>query len=160
MPPTALAGSPGTAIESMAAMTSVEELRLLISLLYDGARGFRELAGYMREASSRAFFQEEARVRAVFANELERLVNSTARDQVQSDGTAMGTLHRHWIGLVGGSGASDRSLIKTTHMCERLIVRRYESLLSLAELNGTLRELVWEQSRHVHRAQALLSALE
>ena len=139
-------------------MTSTEEVRLLISLLHDGARGFSELAEYVQAPGPRAFLQEEGRVRAVFANELERLLNVASTQPVQSNGTATGALHRNWISLVGESGASDRSLLRTTRICEKLIVKRYRSVLAL-HLAEPVRELVLEQSKHVYRAQQMLITL-
>ena len=96
----------------MSARTERDTLNNLIEVCRDGVRGFRLVADHVSDAELRRIFTDAALQREAFASELapfaERLGGAN-----DTDGTATGALHRHWMRLKDAIARDDDGMVLT-----------------------------------------------
>ncbi len=126
----------------------VSTLNLLLETCRDGEAGFRNAAENLTDAAVSARFQEFARERAGFADELTREVQRLG-GTAASGGSASGALHRGWMNVKGAvTGRDDASLIAEAERGEDVAVSTYRTALEQA-LPAEVKAIVERQSARV-----------
>ena len=128
----------------------------LIGLLRDSEKGFNDLGVAMHGRQYREFFLGEARVREVFALQLERALSTATGVMVHETGTTLGTIHRTYADMKAKLGAGDHAMLGTVQHCERFLVGIYRQVLKDVEMPDAMRALVAEQEEHVRRTHGLV----
>jgi uncharacterized protein (TIGR02284 family) len=126
----------------------VSTLNILLETCRDGEAGFRNAAENLTGSAVRARFQEFARERAGFADELTREVQRLG-GTAASGGSASGALHRGWMNVKGAvTGRDDASLIAEAERGEDVAVSTYRTALEQA-LPAEVKAIVERQSARV-----------
>ena len=131
-------------------------LSTLIALLRDGQKGFRDLATRISDAECRAFLLEESTRRGIYADQLEQSTREATGELLQQSGTRLGTVHRRWTAFKALGGAGDYVLLETTELCEWFAVKAYAETLRDKSLPGSMRDVIADQARGVHRSREIV----
>lgn len=144
----------------MADSTEDYILRLndLVETCKDGEKGFRDSADGVKRADLRSVFNEFARQRTQFANELQRHV-ARLGGEPETSGSAAGAMHRGWINLKSAvTGGDDEAILNEAERGEDAAVKAYQDALE-SDLPADLRSVVEAQYQEVLRAHNHVKAL-
>ncbi len=112
--------------------STIADLKDLVRINTDSARGFRKAAGEVRSARIASFLRANAEERERFAVELAALLRMSDED-VEDIGSVRGAAHRWWIGLRGlVAGGDEHPILAEAERGEDAIRDRYEAALRKA----------------------------
>jgi uncharacterized protein (TIGR02284 family) len=120
---------------------TVAELKDLVRINTDSARGFRKTAREIQNKRIAAFLTRNAEERQRFAVELRTLLRMSEED-AEDIGSVRGAVHRWWIGLRGLiAGGNERAVLAEAERGEQAIGARYEDALERAGDNPVFETL-------------------
>ena len=135
----------------MAESPVLETLNELIHTCRDGEQGFRSAAENVKDPKVKALFNDYARERAAFANELKEEVSRLGGAPDEGGSTA-GAVHRGWMDVKGAvTGRDDGSILNEAERGEDVAVESYRSALE-QPLPQSAKTLVERQYTHVRAA--------
>ncbi len=73
------------------------KLNDLIEKAYDAEKGFKKVAEHVDNPQLKSFFNEKARRRSGYVNELSNSLRKTGMKVTDKDGSFSGSMHRTWI---------------------------------------------------------------
>jgi uncharacterized protein (TIGR02284 family) len=130
----------------------------LIETCKDGEQGFRDAADGVKRADLKSIFNEYARQRTQFANELQRHVMRLGGDP-ETSGSATGAMHRGWLNLKSAiTGKDDEAILNEAERGEDVAVESYQSALE-RDLPSDLRAVVEDQYQQILQAHNQVKAL-
>ena len=130
----------------------------LIETCKDGEQGFRDAADGVKRADLKAVFNEYARQRTQFVNELQRHVTRLG-GEAETSGSASGAMHRGWINLKSAiTGKDDDAILNEAERGEDVAVKAYQKALE-EDLPSDLRSVVEEQYRQILQAHNRVKAM-
>ncbi len=135
---------------------SISSVHTLIGILRDGEKGFREVGAKMQVPEHRLLYLEESHVRSSFASELERVLATLTGASVHETGTLLGYIHRFYADLRAALATSDYTLLDTTEVCERIVVRFYNDALLDKAMPDRFLGILAYQAGHVRRVYDLI----
>jgi uncharacterized protein (TIGR02284 family) len=118
------------------------ELEKLITCCEDGYKGYVEAADAVKSPELREEFQECAKQRMSFRNELLGFNPSLDGD---NEGSFAGKTHRAWINLKDKLNVSDEEICADCITGEKQAIDQYEEVLEQDELDPSLRAVVQRQ---------------
>jgi uncharacterized protein (TIGR02284 family) len=136
----------------------ISRLNELIETCKDGERGFRDAADGVRRADLRETFNEYAKQRTQFANELQRHVMRLGGDP-ETTGSATGAMHRGWLNLKAAiTGKDDEAILNEAERGEDVAVKSYQEALE-RDLPSDLRSVIENQYQDILKAHNHVKAL-
>jgi uncharacterized protein (TIGR02284 family) len=130
---------------------TISTLNSLIATCRDGEQGFRNAAEQLRDATVKATFNDFARERGSFADELKHEVHRLG-GVPDEGGSVSGALHRGWMDVKGAvTGPDDEALISEAERGEDVAVATYQQALK-QNLSTETRALVERQYTRVKQA--------
>jgi uncharacterized protein (TIGR02284 family) len=143
----------------MAEPKVISTLNNLIETCRDGEQGFREAAESVKDGSVKSLFNQFARERATFAEELKEEVQRLG-GRPEEGGSIAGAAHRGWMNVKEAvSGRNDETIIAEAERGEDVAVSTYRSALE-EPLPPTVESVVRRQYSHVKEAHDQVRALE
>ena len=134
-------------------------VKTVIQVLHDGSRGFTDLGERLHAPELRAFFVEEARNRATFAEELEAEYGTDSGESNDLGGTTAGTVHRIWGDLKSDLRGGDHTLLATAEQGEDAAKKAYSTALDDKMIAGNLRDILERQQAHILRSHDRVKSL-
>ena len=132
----------------------------LITVNYDGERGYKEAAEDVTDARLKAWFKEYAQQRYDFGHELksELAVFGGTPDK----GTSVkADLHRIWIDLKSAiAGNDEEAVINECIRGEEDAIERYDKVLNMSELPASARTVVARQRNQIQAALGKIQDLQ
>lgn len=123
----------------------------VIQALYDGSKGFQQAADAIKNPSYKSGLGQYARQREAFIAELKPLVAS--RGEVPgTGGSALGALHRTWVGLKQALTSSDHAILAECERGEDAALTTYRKVLESDDLTPPVRRALESQLRQVQSA--------
>ena len=134
----------------------------LINTLEDGTKGFADAADKLSDLGRpdlAAQFRRFAEQRAGFSIDLENLA-AIYGDDIDEDGTLLGTAHRGWMTLKDALAGSDPDgVLSAAEQGESYAIAQYEQALQ-EEISDGLRRMLESQFAHVRAAHSAVHALK
>lgn len=122
--------------------TTVADLKDLVRINTDSARGFQDAAADIQNQRIAAFLRRNADERQRFAVELRTLLRMSEED-AQDIGSVRGAVHRWWLGLRGLiAGGNEHAVLAEALRGEESIRSRYEDALQRAGDNPIFETLL------------------
>lgn len=122
--------------------TTVADLKDLVRINTDSARGFRRAAGEIQNQRIASFLKRNAEERQRFAVELQTLLRMSEED-AEDIGSVRGAVHRWWIGLRGLiAGGNEHAILGEAERGEEALKTRYEDALDRAGDNPVFETLL------------------
>ena len=135
----------------MAESSTVSTLNDLIHTCRDGEQGFRSAAENVKDPKVKSLFNDYARERATFADELKTEVTRLGGTPDEG-GTVSGAAHRGWMDVKGTlTGRDDKSILDEAERGEDVAVQSYRAALE-QPLPQSAKTLVERQYSHVKAA--------
>jgi len=133
---------------------AISTLNSLIETCNDGAKGFETAAQEVRDSSARQLFQQYARERSQFADELRAEVQRLG-GRPEEGGSVSGAVHRGWMNIKDAvAGHDDKTIIAEAERGEDVAVASYQRALQQglpANIEPTVRRQFTEvKSAHDH----------
>jgi uncharacterized protein (TIGR02284 family) len=129
-----------------------------VDVLYDlaetcrnGHQGYLKAAELISDPAVRTVFNEFGLERATFAAELENELIRLGIHDPDRKGTAVGALHRTWLGVKDALGGDDGAILSSVEAAEDHAKQQYEKATK-ADLSNDVRELVSRQAARVFAA--------
>ncbi len=133
-------------------------LQGLIALNVDGAKGSRQAAAQFSSTTLSHAFLDAADTRESFARELQAMVAELGGTPTAS-GTAVGNLHRWWMGLRGRIAEGEEyPMLAEADRGERAIRCRYEEALE-QPVGGSIHALLSRHYDSIRRTSEMISGL-
>ena len=133
----------------------------LLQTLEDGRAGFEKGAEKLDSTDAPELaptFRQYSQQRAAFATELRSLAQQYG-DQLDSDGSLAGTLHRGWLSLKDAlAGSKPDGVLDAAEQGEDHAVSEYEKALD-ADISPELRAVVQRQLTEIRAAHDDVNAL-
>lgn len=127
---------------------TISTINSLIETLKDGQEGFRQAAEAVNNEDLKSVFANYSQQRARFAKELQ----SQAETEPEESSSAIGVIHRTWIGLKSAlSGGDEHAILAECERGEDSAVAEYKKAMD-DDLSPSLREIVSSQYRDVQAA--------
>ncbi len=137
---------------------TISTLNGLISICKDGEEGFREAADGIERTDLKSLFQEYSGQRAVFAGELQTLVQ-TLGGVPETSGNVSAMVHRAWLGIKAAvTGGDETAILSECEMGEDYAKKAYIDAQA-TELPDYVRETVQNQYSSVLSAHDRIKAL-
>ena len=133
-----------------------QAVKRLVAVLRDSARGFEDVGEHIQNTEQRSYFMQESKVRAGYADELERAVNRVTDANVHETGTASGAVHRVWGDIKARLGGGDHTILETAEQGEDVAKKAYQEALDDSAVSDTLRALIAQQAEHVRRSHDIV----
>lgn len=137
-------------------------LQNIVKALIDGQQGFQSIGESVADESLKTFFFAESLEQAKFRGELEAVLHQEGVRDVETHGTANGTLLRVWGELKNKLGGGDKALLSTAEEASRDTLQAYNEALGY-ELPLPVRQILVNQGTHIEgihdQIQAALLAL-
>jgi uncharacterized protein (TIGR02284 family) len=135
----------------MAESPTISTLNDLIHNCRDGEQGFRSAAENVKDPALKSLFNDYARERAAFAEELKTEVARLGGAPGEG-GTAAGAMHRGWMDVKGSlTGRDDESILNEAERGEDVAVQSYRTALE-EPLPQSVKTMVDRQYAHVKAA--------
>ncbi|MDW5288298.1 PA2169 family four-helix-bundle protein [Formosa sp. PL04] len=133
----------------------------LIEKTYDAEKGFKKVSDHVDNPRLKTFFNEKARERSGYINELTNTLRSQGMNVTENDGSVSGSLHRAWIDTKAFfSFDNDESMLEEVRNGEKVAVNDYEEILNNYELNLPLREVLLKQKNAIEMNSKKVDYLE
>lgn len=130
----------------------ISVLNNLIETCKDGEKGFRTAAEGLKDAQTKALFNEYSRQRAQMARELQEEVRRLGGDPEKAGSTA-GALHRGWMDIKSAvTGKDDHAILAEAERGEDVAKNVYDEAVNDASLPQSSRTLVQQQAVKVREA--------
>lgn len=143
----------------MATDTAIATLNQLLEVCRDGEMGFASAAVHVQDAGTKWMFQEIARRRDRFADELKQEIRRLG-GAPHEGGSLAGSVHRHWMDVKQAlRGRNDASIIAEAARGEEIAVGAYANAIH-APLALPTRALVERQHTDVRDTHDRVRALE
>ena len=138
---------------------AISTLNSLIETCNDGAKGFETAAQEVHDSSARQLFQQYARERSQFANELRAEVQRLG-GRPEEGGSVSGAVHRGWMNIKDAvAGHDDKAIIAEAARGEDVAVASYQRALEQG-LPATVEPTVRRQFSEVKSAHDRVRDLE
>lgn len=142
----------------MSPRTERDTLNVLIETCRDGARGFRLAADHVASRDLKDFFTETARQREQFAAELLLHAQRLGGGQ-DSEGTALGAVHRGWMMLKDAvTGYDEEAVMREAIRGEAAAANAYAEAV-MGVLPPEARPVIDRQHEQIRNAQRELDQL-
>jgi uncharacterized protein (TIGR02284 family) len=139
--------------------TDIDTLNMLIETCRDGHDGYQAAAHGMKDMEIKRLFGKIALERKEFEQELRKAIE-TLDGKPHMHGTFKGALHRGWIELRRGLGATSVSdILDLCNQGETVAVDNYLAALG-SDLPPPIRELVTRQLTSIAKAREQVRDLE
>lgn len=137
---------------------TITTLNQLIATCRDGEQGFRNAAAHLTDPTIKALFNDFARERASFADELKQEIQKLGGTP-EEGGSVSGALHRGWMDVKGAvTGRDDAALLSEAERGEDVAVETYEQALKSA-VGPATRAMVQRQFTRVKEVHDRVKAL-
>jgi uncharacterized protein (TIGR02284 family) len=137
----------------------ISTLNSLIETCNDGAKGFREAADSLKDASIKQEFQRFGQERAQFVSELQAEV-ARLGGSPDKGGSMSGAMHRGWMNLKSAvTGKDDAAIIAEAERGEDVAMETYEKAMR-AGLPLQVQVVVQKQFARVKAAHDRVRELE
>jgi uncharacterized protein (TIGR02284 family) len=114
---------------SSADNTVISTLNSLIETCNDGAQGFRTAAQELKDATAKALFNDYARQRDLFVEQLREEVRRLGGTP-EEGGSVSGAMHRGWMNIKSAiAGKSDSAIIAEAERGEDVAVATYQNAI-------------------------------
>ena len=123
---------------------AAEEIKDLVQILNDGAKGFSNAAEKLDNLVYRDAAHRYAAQRQRFANELNYQVGPRGQEPTTS-GDLSGAMHRAWLGLRTALGGGDRAIIAECERGEDAAVAAYEKAMNNTKIPADARQMIVRQ---------------
>lgn len=138
---------------------AISQLNSLIETCNDGAMGFETAAQEVKDSSTRQLFQQYARERSQFADELRGAVEALG-GHPDDGGSVSGAVHRGWMNIKSAIAGHDESaIIGEAERGEDAAVAAYERALA-NDLPPQVEPVVRRQFSQVKSAHDQVRSLE
>ena len=139
--------------------TTVSTLNTLIETCNDGAQGFRTAAQELENSSLKQLFNDYARQRAQFADQLREEVRRLGGTPDEG-GSVSGAMHRGWMNIKSAiAGKSDSAIVAEAERGEDVAVKAYEKAIR-SDLPPQVRLTVQRQFTEVQSAHDRVRGFE
>ena len=124
----------------------------MIETLKDGQEGFRQAAEAVKDDRFKTVFAKYSQQRSRFAKELQTQSESLGDLKPEDSSSAVGAMHRAWIGLKSAvSNGDEHAILAECERGEDSAVAEYKKALD-DDLSPSLREIVSRQYADVKAA--------
>ena len=138
---------------------TITTLNQLLEVCRDGEMGFASAATHVQDAGTKWMFQEIARRRGQFADELKQEIRRLG-GAPHEGGSLAGSVHRHWMDVKQAlRGRNDASIIAEAARGEEIAVGAYADAVK-ASLPPPTRAIVERHQKDVRDTHDRVSALE
>jgi len=130
---------------------TVEKLQKLIRYNFDSYEGFQKSAEEIENPHLASLFQDLAHERSAMATELQEYVEWN-HEEAEEDGSALGAVHRAWIGIRGKLSDGDAyTVLSEAERGEDAIQEAYEDVLK--DIPGSaLNDVIQQQYARIKAA--------
>jgi uncharacterized protein (TIGR02284 family) len=143
----------------MATDSTITALNQLLEVCRDGEMGFASAAEHVQDAGTKWMFQEIARRRGQFADELKQEIRRLG-GAPHEGGSLAGTVHRHWMDVKHAlRGRNDAAIMAEAARGEETAVGAYANAVQ-ASLPPPTRAIVERQQTDVRDTHDRVRALE
>ncbi|MFC5860976.1 PA2169 family four-helix-bundle protein [Acidicapsa dinghuensis] len=132
-------------------------LQNIIKALIDGQQGFQSIGESMQDEALKTFFLAESLEQARFRGELEADLHIEGVRDIETHGTANGTLLRIWGELKNKLGGGDKALLTTAEEATRDTLQTYNEALGY-ELPLPVRQILVNQGTHLEAVHDQIEA--
>ncbi len=137
-------------------------LKDIAELLIDSQKGYKEAADRVEAPHLKQLLMRLSSERSALINQANSQLRMLGEDDVPTDGTFKGSLHRAWIDLRDSLSASDNAnVLDECERGEKYLLERYDDLLNDQELAEGARSVLNEQrmkvQTNISEIQALLA---
>ena len=138
----------------------IDAINDLITVNYDGERGYKESAEDVTDARLKAWFREYAQQRYDFGHELKSEL--TQLGGKPDKGTSIGAdIHRIFIDLKSAiAGNDEKAVINECIRGEENAIERYDKVLNMSELPASARTVVARQRNQIQAALGKIQELK
>ncbi len=137
---------------------TIEIIENLIQTCRNGEEGYRSAAEHTNDLDLRDFFDREAKERARFARELERVAQGLGEPEPSRDTSVASKLHRAWFDLKQKFGGGDESVVASVETGESDARKEYQEALD-SDLPFDVRAVVERQFESIAIAYDRVCAL-
>ena len=132
----------------------------LITVNYDGERGYKESAEDVNDARLKSWFREYAQQRYDFGHELKGELSQIGA--TPEKGTSLAAdAHRLWIDLKSAiAGNDEQAVLEEVIRGERNAIERYDKVLAHNALPATARTLISRQRNQIMTALGKIEDLK
>ena len=139
---------------------SKKGLKDIAELLIDSQKGYKEAAERVEAPHLKQLLVRLSNDRSPLVNEVNSQLRMLGEDDVPSEGTLKGSLHRAWIDLRDSLSASDNAnVLDECERGEKYLLERYDELLNDNELAPGVRSILNEQRMKVQTNISEIQAL-
>ena len=130
---------------------TVDILNELIETCRDGEKGFADAAGHVENPAIRSFLEEQSRIRARFADQLQQEVRAMGGSP-EEFGSTGGAVRRAWMDLKSAVGGGDKAILSSCEAGEDSAVAQYRWSLEklLPENTRSVVALQYESIERTH----------
>lgn len=130
--------------------TTENKLNDLVEKAYDAEKGFKKVSEHVDNPRLKTFFNEKARERSGYINELTDSLRKQGMEVTEKDGSISGSIHRAWIDTKAFfSMDDDESMLEAVKTGEKAAIDDYDDILNNCELNPTTRDILLKQRNAV-----------
>ncbi len=132
----------------------------LITVNYDGERGYKEAAEDVKDARLKSWFREYAQQRYDFGHELKGELSQLG--EAPDKGTSVAAdIHRIWIDLKAAvAGNDETAVLNEVIRGEENAIERYDKVLGHNALPATTRTVVARQRNQIQAAHGKIQDLK
>ncbi len=130
----------------------------LLEFLYDGSKGFEQAAGNVKNAHFKSELLKYSQQRSKFVEELKPMI-ALRGGKPATGGTAMGAIHRGWIGLKSAITSGDKAILAECERGEDAAVAKYRKVLDRSDITPQVRTTLQRQAGEVQHAHNAVKAM-
>lgn len=138
----------------------IENLNELIKICNDGAHGYREASGDVKNPDLKTIFGRLAQQREGFVEDLKSEVRRMG-GEIEDSRDVEGYLHNKWLKIKAFITADDtEAIIDACKTGEEFAFKKYEEILKDTEMPDNLKEILTEQHHFIRGAYNQLEQFE
>jgi uncharacterized protein (TIGR02284 family) len=127
-------------------------LKNIAELLIDSRKGYQEAADRVEAPHLKQLLMKLSSERAPLVTELEAQLRMMGVDDMPKDGTLKGDLHRAWIDVRDAlTGSPNANVLDECERGEKYLLARYDDVLTDADMDGTVKQVLMRQRSKVQQ---------
>lgn len=139
----------------------ISELNGLVEKCCDGVTGYKNAAENSNSVSLKNFFHAKSNQRDRFASELKSEIRRMGGEVKDTDGSAMGTMHRTWMDIKSAFSTNvEETVLDACENGEESIIEDYDHVLNAHTLNANTRNVLQSQRNEIARTKRTIESLE
>ncbi|MCM8570133.1 PA2169 family four-helix-bundle protein [Gramella jeungdoensis] len=140
----------------------VELLTVLLEKNYDAEKGYKKAIEHTKNADLKHFLRNQAAQRNHFATELDKQIHMlNEHPKSNSNGSALGTLHRLWIDVKSSwAKKDDEAILEECIRGEKASLKEYEERISKNILSPKIKIMLENQRDKIRETISEIKKLE